>query len=508
MLQDRSKTFFSYAHQDSEFVLRLVNDLRAGGADVWLDQLDIAAGQRWDTEIGKALRSCSRHVIILSPDAVESPNVMDELNYALEHKKHIIPLLYRDCEIPYRLGRVQHIDFRADYPAALRNLSEVLSSNVRPAPVPLGNIVATAPRLPAQVTAVSGAAIKPARGPEAPGQGTASTAQQRGSQSVLPPPSLPRAGTRKYWLGAGALVVLALVIARIASMDDRHRPENGQVNSTISPTPIRNSSPATSATSEGPMQANSLFNLGKDYYQKKQYDKAIDALTQAIQLEPNGGDAFRWRGKAYAANGDKDSAVRDFTRALSLNSKDEFAYEDRCEALHGIGQYDQAIQDCNEALKLNPRDELAYHTRAMVYESQGDYDRAIQDYNQAIKLDGDSAPSYCGLGNIYFRKGDYDRAIQAYNVSIKLDSNLAEAYYGRGIAYHKKLDLDRAIQDYDQALKLKPELLGVYNTRGIAYEDKGQYQKALRDFEAILSRNPYDSKALQNRNRVAAKLQK
>ena len=40
------KTFFSYSRDDSEFVLKLAKDLRAAGADVWLDQLDIGAGKR------------------------------------------------------------------------------------------------------------------------------------------------------------------------------------------------------------------------------------------------------------------------------------------------------------------------------------------------------------------------------------------------------------------------------------------------------------------------------
>jgi hypothetical protein len=39
--------FFSYSRDDSEFALRLAADLKAAGANVWLDQLDIAPGQRW-----------------------------------------------------------------------------------------------------------------------------------------------------------------------------------------------------------------------------------------------------------------------------------------------------------------------------------------------------------------------------------------------------------------------------------------------------------------------------
>jgi len=43
-------TFFSYARDDSEFVLKLATELREQGINLWLDQLDIEAGERWDLE--------------------------------------------------------------------------------------------------------------------------------------------------------------------------------------------------------------------------------------------------------------------------------------------------------------------------------------------------------------------------------------------------------------------------------------------------------------------------
>jgi len=126
MAGETTKTFFSYARADSEFVLRLVKELRAAGADVWLDQLDIGPGEHWDSAVENALRMCPRHVTVLSPEAVSSQNVMDEVSYALEEHKQVIPLLYRDCSIPFRLRRVQWVDFRRDYSSGLRDLARAL----------------------------------------------------------------------------------------------------------------------------------------------------------------------------------------------------------------------------------------------------------------------------------------------------------------------------------------------------------------------------------------------
>jgi TIR domain len=48
MAQLKSKAFFGYSREDSAFVLSLAKDLRAAGAAVWLDQLDMRPGDRWD----------------------------------------------------------------------------------------------------------------------------------------------------------------------------------------------------------------------------------------------------------------------------------------------------------------------------------------------------------------------------------------------------------------------------------------------------------------------------
>jgi len=120
--QDTQQAFCSYCREDSAFALRLAGDLKAAGAHVWLDQLDIVPGQRWDRAVEDALAACPRMLVILSPVSVESTNVMDEVSAALEADKTVIPVIYGDCKIPFRLRRLQHVDFRLDYHIALVQL--------------------------------------------------------------------------------------------------------------------------------------------------------------------------------------------------------------------------------------------------------------------------------------------------------------------------------------------------------------------------------------------------
>lgn len=109
---ESARTFISYAREDAEFVLKLACDLRQAGAAIWIDQLDIPDGARWDREVEAALISCPRLLVVLTPASVASEEVMDEVSYALSKKKVVLPCVQSDCEIPYRLHRFQRIDIR------------------------------------------------------------------------------------------------------------------------------------------------------------------------------------------------------------------------------------------------------------------------------------------------------------------------------------------------------------------------------------------------------------
>lgn len=107
----QGKVFLSYAREDRDFAQTLSREIESAGETVWLDDR-IQPGERWDHAVHEQLTACKRLVVILSPHAVASENVLDEVGYALDNGKDVTPVLYRDCEIPLRLRRIQYIDRR------------------------------------------------------------------------------------------------------------------------------------------------------------------------------------------------------------------------------------------------------------------------------------------------------------------------------------------------------------------------------------------------------------
>src|SRR5215216_466505 len=87
--------FISYSRRDQEFVTRLAADLDAQVAGVWFDQAAIQAGEKWHDEILEGIRECKAFILVLSPDAMQSQYVHEEVDTALGLGKPIFPVIYR-----------------------------------------------------------------------------------------------------------------------------------------------------------------------------------------------------------------------------------------------------------------------------------------------------------------------------------------------------------------------------------------------------------------------------
>jgi hypothetical protein len=118
--------FLSYSRADEKVAMRFANDLRERGIAMWVDQLDIRPSEHWDRAIERAVHECRGLVVILSPRSVESDNVADEISFAIDHKKPVLPIMIEKCRLPLRITRMQVIDATANYDRALQQCVEVL----------------------------------------------------------------------------------------------------------------------------------------------------------------------------------------------------------------------------------------------------------------------------------------------------------------------------------------------------------------------------------------------
>lgn len=83
--------FVSYAHVDSAMVFAQIKGFNENGYNVWYDE-GISPGNEWTDEIADALQKCGLFVVFITPASVLSPNVLNEINYAIDEKKPFLAI--------------------------------------------------------------------------------------------------------------------------------------------------------------------------------------------------------------------------------------------------------------------------------------------------------------------------------------------------------------------------------------------------------------------------------
>lgn len=125
--------FMSYSRKDRDIMQRISNDLGINGITVWTDENLTPGTPLWRQAIETAIESAGCVIVILSPDAKQSPWVQRELDYASTQDKPIIPLLVGGDQrnaIPLTLISAQWADLRENYDVQFTNVLTTIKKTI------------------------------------------------------------------------------------------------------------------------------------------------------------------------------------------------------------------------------------------------------------------------------------------------------------------------------------------------------------------------------------------
>jgi len=122
----RPKVFISYAHNDSEFVMKLVGDLMAMEVGPIVDQLELRVGDDIRSAIDNMIERCDFFLMVISNDMARSNWAKKELDQATSRKKKILPVVLAKDAVPESLSCLYYADFCDDYDRGISQLKTTL----------------------------------------------------------------------------------------------------------------------------------------------------------------------------------------------------------------------------------------------------------------------------------------------------------------------------------------------------------------------------------------------
>jgi len=111
------RIFICHSKRNLRRARRLADALRAAGADVWFDEWEILVGQTITDRVYSGIFGSRYLLILLSPHAVQSRWVREELDMALvreieDREITILPVLIEECQVPPALRKKRYVRLR------------------------------------------------------------------------------------------------------------------------------------------------------------------------------------------------------------------------------------------------------------------------------------------------------------------------------------------------------------------------------------------------------------
>ncbi len=152
---------------------------------------------------------------------------------------------------------------------------------------------------------------------------------------------------------------------------------------------------------------------------KKNYNIAIQILTQLIAYDPHEAEHYTNRGLMHYHTRQRAHALADYNQAIDLNPGLGKAYSNRANIYAAEENWLAAIADYDQAINLNPLNIRARLNQAITFREMGDYEEALVCLDIAIFFKPKSATLYAERGRTYHVQGDWNCAIADYTCALE-----------------------------------------------------------------------------------------
>ncbi len=265
------------------------------------------------------------------------------------------------------------------------------------------------------------------------------------------------------------------------------------------------------------------FQRGQYFYEKGNYDLAIQDLIRAINIDSLQLPYYHLLSDASLDYYRSKEALLTMKRCVDLFPDSINSLLKYTETQYILKQYDEALVTCNKILMRDNQNAEAFFMIGMIFKAKGDLTKAVNAFQSSTELDPEIVDSWLMLGEIYEAQNNplaleyYDaalnvapdnisalhtkafylqnnnkvaEAIDLYRQIITVDRNYVDAYLNSGILYLKIDSLDRAMEQFNIMTKQDPtSALGFYY-KGLTHDTKGESDLAKSNYRACLNLQP------------------
>lgn len=218
-----------------------------------------------------------------------------------------------------------------------------------------------------------------------------------------------------------------------------------------------------------PDSAEAYFNLGEAYRNggRDNAKPAEEAYKRAILRKPDYAQAYKGLAWAYDIQEQHSKQVEALEQAIKLDPGDAEAY---CKLGDAYTTFDLGRRGSTFPSEDEVKLAVEAHRKKAAM--------AVEAYEQAIRIKPNYAEAYSGLGSAYLTLQRHQEAIEAYHRAIEYDDNNPLMHIGLGTVYLLMKDYRAALEQHKLAMQLientKPLLRDVYEMAAVLFLSRVQ----------------------------------
>lgn len=216
---------------------------------------------------------------------------------------------------------------------------------------------------------------------------------------------------RRFFLGLSLVIFISLAAGCWRSGSSSG--EADSANTAESGTPLSEFTDAGTALAEG----TKLLDSGDT-------EKAIEALNQAVKLDPDLAEAYFKLGIAYALVEKRDQTSEVVDEAATPTSKGKKPAEKKTNSEIA---FEKAVDAYKKIIAANDEDDVAHFNLGRAYNKLNEDEDAAKELKQAVKQKPDDTEYQTELGAIMIKLAKYDEAIGPLKKALELDPENSRA---------------------------------------------------------------------------------
>ncbi|MCH2201572.1 MAG: tetratricopeptide repeat protein [Fuerstiella sp.] len=213
--------------------------------------------------------------------------------------------------------------------------------------------------------------------------------------------------------------------------------------------------------------------------------QAIEALSQAIGIDPSDSRLFRMRADIYAFAGELASARADFSSAILSDPTNAELRNVRGYFLMAHGVYEDALKDFAAAIRLDPKLTAAWNNRGLIFLQQENFEEAIEQFQKAVECDPGFVDGWNNIGFAQMKHGDLEQALPNLERAIQLNPSYVAAWNNRGLINLKLKNYEAACRAFSTAIEHDDLDARWYGHRQVALRELERFEEAAADQRTI-----------------------